>query len=236
MAKRELEEINAGSMADIAFLLLIFFLVTTTMNRPKALERSLPQKIENPEIFIFNERDIFEVLVNSRNELLVENKYVTIEELQDLTKEFYTNPKGADNLPTLVVVTEEKCTENIKTLEAQLAADPENVSVKTKLSEWKDKLETVQLIGTYKELPKVAAIRLQSDNSTTYDIYFQVQNELEAAINELRDELCLQKFEVPFSDLNPRDPKDQDKVKAIRTVYPQRIVESYRNVGDASQQ
>ncbi|MFN3916974.1 MAG: ExbD/TolR family protein [Flavobacteriales bacterium] len=235
MAKRELEEINAGSMADIAFLLLIFFLVTTTMNRPKALERSLPQKIDNPETFVFNERDVFEVLVNSRNDLLVENKYVSIEELKDLTKEFYTNPKRLDNLPQLRTINEAICNEKISEIKAGMAIKSDDAALANQLTEWEDKLATVGLIGEYKELPKVASIRLQSDNGTTYDMYFQVQNELEAAINELRDELSLKKFEVEFSDLNPRDPKDQEKVKAIRTVYPQRIVESYRNVGEGAQ-
>lgn len=63
MAKREIPEINAGSMADIAFLLLIFFLVTTTMDRDKAYKRSIPKKIEveqkdKPEV---EERDIMAI-------------------------------------------------------------------------------------------------------------------------------------------------------------------------------
>jgi biopolymer transport protein ExbD len=77
MAKRELQEINAGSMADIAFLLLIFFLVTTTMDKDAGLMRLLPPPptdVSDPPKF--NERDIFIVRINSNNKLMVEKEYM----------------------------------------------------------------------------------------------------------------------------------------------------------------
>ena len=71
--KRAIPEINAGSMADIAFLLLIFYLVTTTMDTDKGINRKLPpwdeEIIEDPPII--KERNIFTVLVNSNDQLLV---------------------------------------------------------------------------------------------------------------------------------------------------------------------
>ena len=74
MAKREIPEINAGSMADIAFLLLIFFLVTTTMEKEKAMVRMLPKIQDKPlvepetQVEAWN---LLEVLVNKKGNLFV---------------------------------------------------------------------------------------------------------------------------------------------------------------------
>jgi biopolymer transport protein ExbD len=71
-------EVNAGSMADIAFLLLIFFLVTTTIASDKGILNFLPPKqdpnVPPPDIKK-NERNIFNVLINANNDLLVEGEY-----------------------------------------------------------------------------------------------------------------------------------------------------------------
>jgi biopolymer transport protein ExbD len=74
--KRANPEINSSSMADIAFLLLIFFLVTTTIANDKGLSMLLPPKPDEenkPEINI-HERNIFKVLINSADRLLVEDE------------------------------------------------------------------------------------------------------------------------------------------------------------------
>lgn len=93
MAKRALPEINAGSMADIAFLLLIFFLVTTTMDVDSGINRKLPpwepDMIEDPPPI--KKKNIFTVLVNSRDQLLVEDNYMEIEDLREATKRFLNN-------------------------------------------------------------------------------------------------------------------------------------------------
>jgi biopolymer transport protein ExbD len=91
--KRAVPEINAGSMADIAFLLLIFFLVTTTMDADKGINRKLPpwdpeRPIEDNPI---KEKNIFTVLINSNNQLLVENDYADISELRTKAMEFLQN-------------------------------------------------------------------------------------------------------------------------------------------------
>ena len=67
MAKREVEEINAGSMADIAFLLLIFFLITTTMNLPQVHEERLPQKSDVE--FLLNERNVLQIMANKNDKI-----------------------------------------------------------------------------------------------------------------------------------------------------------------------
>ena len=91
--KRAIPEINAGSMADIAFLLLIFYLVTTTMDTDKGINRKLPpfdeELVEDPPPI--KERNIFTVLVNSIDQLLVEDEYLQISELRVKAMEFVDN-------------------------------------------------------------------------------------------------------------------------------------------------
>ncbi|MGL4908264.1 MAG: ExbD/TolR family protein [Bacteroidales bacterium] len=97
MAKRQLQEINAGSMADIAFLLLIFFLVTTTMDVDTGLLRRLPpipdknQKAEDSKV---NKRNVFAVLVNASDRLLVNGEPIDVSQLRAKTIEFIANPSG----------------------------------------------------------------------------------------------------------------------------------------------
>ena len=91
--KRAIPEINAGSMADIAFLLLIFYLVTTTMDTDKGINRKLPPWDEDLEQDIppIKERNIFTVLVNSNDQLLVEDEYLEISQLREKAIEFVDN-------------------------------------------------------------------------------------------------------------------------------------------------
>ncbi len=90
--KRSTPEINAGSMADIAFLLLIFFLVTTTMDTDTGLRALLPPMPDPNEVPPpFNKRNVFEIRINSGNQLLVEGELRDISQLEDLTVKFITN-------------------------------------------------------------------------------------------------------------------------------------------------
>ncbi len=102
MARRELQEINAGSMADIAFLLLIFFLVSTTMDTDMGIVRKLPpmpeEQSQEEEVKV-KERNIFVVLVNRDNQLLVEGELMNIKDLRDAAKKFIVNPYNDPDLP-----------------------------------------------------------------------------------------------------------------------------------------
>jgi len=94
MARRENSEINAGSMADIAFLLLIFFLVTTTMDVDSGISRKLPEKSEDtPEVTI-KEKNVLDITVNRKNQLLIENEFVEVKDVKRLAMEFIDNGGG----------------------------------------------------------------------------------------------------------------------------------------------
>jgi len=181
---RKTPEVPAASLADIAFMLLIFFLVTTTMDVDSGLERRLPQWVD-PETLDddqqIKERNVFVVLVNKNNDLLVENEYARIDELRERAKEFMANPFNDEDLP------EKEPTE-------------------------------VPFFGTVDVTKGV--ISLRNDLDTKYGTYLAVQNELVAAINELREDLAKSHFGKSYDDLNT------DEQRAIRTIYPSKISEA----------
>jgi biopolymer transport protein ExbD len=180
---RKVPEVPAASLADIAFMLLIFFLVTTTMDVDSGLERRLPQWVEeeNEEELDVKERNVFAVLVNRDNALLVENEYAQIEDLRERAKEFMENPADDETLP-------EK--------------EPKEIPFFGEVMVTK------------------GVISLRNDLDTKYGTYIAVQNELVAAINELREELAKEKFGKSYVDL------DKEQQDAIRKIYPSRISEA----------
>ena len=264
MARRELQEINAGSMADIAFLLLIFWLVTTTIESDMGIKRQLPPPVP-PDIDVpqAKEQNVFNVKVNFLDLLLVEGQPLDIEELKNKTKSFLI--ATGDGVISHQIGTEEigknrdvifitgangktnaafperewvrKADVKMKIAEYEqivLIAEEKNKDAFRKvLKSWQEKLTTINLLGgDYKQLPASALISMQNDNNTTYNTYLQVQNELQSAVNELRDELALSKFGVSYRELeevygkNKQDKSTLEKITAVRALYPQRISEA----------
>ncbi|MBA7538483.1 hypothetical protein ES705_30759 [subsurface metagenome] len=190
MAKREVQEINAGSMADIAFLLLIFFLVATTMDIDSGISRKLPAMPEDEELEDdqeVRERNVFVVLINKNDQLFVEREVIEVSELKEKTKEFFVNPND----------------------------DPD-------LSEKNP--ATVDFFGDI--MVSKGIISLRNDIGTSYGKYIAVQNELAAAVNELRNEACMLKFGRKYQDLDPLNTTEKSMIDAIRKVYPMAISEA----------
>jgi len=97
--QRAAPEINASSMADIAFLLLAFFLVTTTIDVEKGITVRLPEwSNEPPEDVRINKRNVFSVLVNAQNQLLVRGEPAEVKDLRERAKEFIMNPAHKEDL------------------------------------------------------------------------------------------------------------------------------------------
>ncbi|MDG2311574.1 MAG: biopolymer transporter ExbD [Flavobacteriales bacterium] len=264
MARRELQEINAGSMADIAFLLLIFWLVTTTIESDMGIKRQLPPPVP-PDIDVpqAKEQNVFNVKVNFLDLLLVEGQPLDIEELKNKTKSFLI--ATGDGVISHQIGTEEigknrdvifitgangktnaafperewvrKADVKMKIAEYEqivnIAEEKNKDAFRKVLKSWQEKLTTINLLGgDYKQLPASALISMQNDNNTTYNTYLQVQNELQSAVNELRDELALSKFGVSYRELeevygkNKQDKTSLEKITAVRALYPQRISEA----------
>ncbi|HBY67744.1 MAG TPA: biopolymer transporter ExbD [Flavobacteriaceae bacterium] len=91
MARRATPEVNAGSMADIAFLLLIFFLVTTTIEKDKGIARQLPPDEEIQDPPIIKQKNLFVVSVNKDDQLLVEDELMQVGDLRDAAIKFLDN-------------------------------------------------------------------------------------------------------------------------------------------------
>ena len=152
MAKRAAPEVNAGSMADIAFLLLIFFLVTTTIEKDKGLLRSLPP-IDDTEVEppIIKQKNLFTVLINRNNQLLVEDEQMELKDLRQAAIEFLDNGGGTN-------AAGERC-DYCKGKRDESSSDH----------------------------PDKAIISMKHDRETSYEKYIDVQNELVAAYNFLRE-------------------------------------------------
>ena len=187
--KKKVPGLSQSSTADISFILLIFFLITTSMDTDMGLARRLPRPPEENQedaTMDIKSRNILYVRMNSAGQLWVkdemESGYEDLKNLRNRVKEFVKNEKNLSKYP-------EKHVKNIDILGQCFVTDKHVISV-------------------------------QTDRGTPYAVYFEVQNELVAAYNELRNELSKQKFGRPYDALG-----DEEKV-AVRAYYPQNISEA----------
>ncbi|MCH2034524.1 MAG: biopolymer transporter ExbD [Tenacibaculum sp.] len=95
MKRKPISEINAGSMADIAFLLLIFFLVTTTLNVDQGIFTKIAQ--DNPDTLDTHKKNVFDISINRNNEILIGSDEVSITEISQLAQDFIDNGAGKDS-------------------------------------------------------------------------------------------------------------------------------------------
>ena len=185
--KRSMPGINSSSTADIAFMLLIFFLTTTSMDTDKGLARRLPPppdpNVKQNDDLKVKERNVLQVRINKDNQLMVGSDYMEVSQLRDKAKEFIANPNDEAKLP-------------------------------------EKHLKNIPLLGGACMITEKHVISVTNDVGTSYQAYIDVQNELVAAYNELRNELAEEKFGKSYIECN------EDEQKAIREFYPQKISEA----------
>jgi biopolymer transport protein ExbD len=185
--KKELPGLNTASMADVSFLLLTFFLLTSSINTDLGIQRRLPplsnQKSSQTEI---HKRNIFSVKVNSSDQLFFDGQIGDINDLKQKAKEFLLNKQNLPNLP-----------------------EKERIYI--------------PLIGKY--YVSKGVISIQNDRGTSYDMYFKVQNELTAAIAELKDELSRERFGRDYKDCKYEQKEAIDKAipNSISEAEPKKV-------------
>ena len=203
--KRKAPSINSSSSADLAFTLLIFFLVDTSMDTDEGLARLLPRwvpedQIQDQEI---KKRNILNVMVNKDNAILMGDDYIEgsvekqNEQIRKKAIEFITatGQFAGDRGPEMKEVDPEKSPELMKLI---VAKDP-----------------TVRVAKSH-------VISLQSDYGTSYEKYIQLQNELVAAYNTLRQEAAQKYFQKDYDE----EVLSQDEAKALKDLYPMNISEA----------
>ena len=172
--KRKVPEVNSSSQADIAFSLLIFFLVATTMNTDTGLARMLPPmppENQQQEDIKVKERNLFLVLISGNGAIMAgtptDQQIIDLRELKNKAQEFVLNPMDTEDLP-------EKEDTEIELADGSKWVYPVSQGV----------------------------ISLQTTRDTGYQAYIQVQNELTRAFNEIRDQVAEKKFGSKFADLS----------------------------------
>lgn len=203
MAKRSAPEINAGSMADIAFLLLIFFLVATTMDIDTVISRRLPQKDPKPKENKeeFHARNVFEININRNDQMLVEKKeYVKLENLKVKVLEFLDNGGGPGS-------------NNVGNCNYCKGGPDGSIS------------------PDMSDHPNKAIISLRTDRGTSYEMFVAVHDVLGQAYMELRNREAMRLYGVTFDDLLDQKFNDkenvelEEKIKKIKDLFPEIISE-----------
>jgi hypothetical protein len=198
MAKRSAPEINAGSMADIAFLLLIFFLVTTTMETDRGISRKLPPiPLEDIVPPIIKQKNIFTVIVNRNNDLLVEDQLMQLQDLRMAAVEFLDNGGG---------VGEEACTYCQGPRDLSSSDNPEKAIISL-VNDRQTKY------GTY--------ISVQNELVAAYNFLRNREAQRLYGLDYL-------KMEKDYNDVNYRGNKEvlKERLDEIQNMYPQKLSEA----------
>lgn len=166
--RKETPEINGSSLADIAFLLLIFFLVVTTIDVDTGIGLMLPPIPDDTEPPPVRERNLLNILVNAQGMILLDEEPSAISEVKPRIKEFVDN-NGVD--PNL------------------------------------------------SESPDDAIVSIKTDRRTPYRVYINMLDEVMGAYNELRNTASMDRFGVPFSELEDDSVEEEE----IKDMYPKKI-------------
>lgn len=163
--KRRVPSLNTTSTADISFMLLILFLVTTSMDVDKGLSRKLPPVDDSKEeqLTDVNKSNVLRLELTAKDELLADGNPIKTAELKEMV---------------------------------------------------------VRFVGMQADRSK-HVISVDADRNASYDAYFNMQNEIVAAYNALRDMRARKLYKRPYGKCTP------EQKKAIMEYYPQRIAETY---------
>lgn len=208
--KRLVAQIDASSTADIAFLLLVFFLVTTTMATDIGIQRKLPPP-DTGETAEVPKRNVLQISVNGNDELLVNSKLLELPELRTRAAEHILNLENRDDWPRLLDISQPICTEKL----AALATAPAGNSA---VPRWQKRQRAAAVLGPYQESQQV--ISIQAAANTSYKAYIAVQDALTGAYADARNHVAQVQLGKQLETLTDAE------LRAIKTAVPQRISEA----------
>ena len=158
---RDIPELNTTSTADISFMLLVFFLVTSSMDSDKGLGRKLaPLDEQQVEMRDVHRSDVLQIRIDERDSLYCDDKAVTLYELQQQVESFVASRQTDRHI-----------------------------------------------------------VAVQTDRTTSYDAYFEMQNAVVAAYHSLRDRMARREYGHGLEQCTPQERE------AVMQRYPQRISE-----------
>jgi biopolymer transport protein ExbD len=239
MAKRDIPEINAGSMADIAFLLLIFFLVTTTMEKDTAYIRQIPKKLDiPPEDVEIDTRNVFEIKANASNRLMIRDEIIeNPDDISERVLEFYRMNRGLTaeqtrelikqesykgfNFPFYSRVKLDEITEKVDENERELANAEEEgdeafiTFYETTMNKWMKKETAIKTLGVDEliEIHPQAHIRIVVQQKTEYKLFAKIHSEIQEALTELRNEAAMKYFGETYEKMSKRKALDKSDEK-----------------------
>ncbi len=189
---RSKQEVNAGSMADIAFLLLIFFLVTTQIATNKGLTMVLPPK-RQPEdpIIKLHDRNIFKIQINTEDKILVENEILQdLDQIDDMVYAFVLNfgQPGAQKKGAYKMSDQE----TFQSLPAAMQA-----KVRTSYSDINSS-----------DGPSEAVVSLKTDRGSSYEMFIKVFDKINEAYYTIYGERVGLTAEE-YRKLNRNDPRQR---------------------------
>ena len=207
-------------MADIAFLLLIFFLVTTTMEKESGMMRLLPEwEQKDPEEV--NRRNVIDVLVNDQNKILLKGELVQMNEVERLLPEIILNTANDPKWPENIPVTEEE----VQNILAEAKAGYDNATEEDKgtamkrLNEAEMRLKAFQIFGAqYKKSKHVVSI--QSTRGAEYNTYIELSDQILRAYRVAREKLGKTKWNKSWDELN------KEEKAMLKLMIPSNISEA----------
>jgi hypothetical protein len=206
--KNKLVQVNAGSMADIAFLLLVFFLLVTTIQADKGLLRILPGK-DDAASDVPSE-SVLSISINGKGDILVNDDFTRISELGSRAFSFLSNGGILANQPL-----DPDLPQRVWVSFDDAAAGRESFS---------DTLNALRLFGDFKKLPLNSIICVGYQEDTEYSRYIDVLNLLDSVTNNLRDELCQSRLGVSYRSLTGTEADIKIR-NAVKVIVPNCVTE-----------
>lgn len=246
MAKREIPEVNAGSMADIAFLLLIFFLVTTTMDKDTAYLRTIPQKVKVDKPIELEKKNVLLIKAN-RDEFFIRDQiFKNPDEISDYIIKFYKfnrnrvgevyNSEFPLYFYTNIADAEREFNEAMEKLNklknAGVTSGPKFEVTNDIFTKAEKAFYGLKLYGA--PVPTIsgeAHVRIEVKEATPYSTFAKIQAEIEEALFSLRDEESKKLFDEGYGSLSRKAEQDKGskelayKVFLLEYLFPQRIIE-----------